>query len=145
MATYEGPPSLGFSRQEHWSGLPLPFPRLGRILYYRYYLLQRLYSDVSIKPPYIFGLLISRLSQHERFSSYLCHVQPRESFEMALVVCLSWRIVTMFLKLPTTVKDATELFPTFWMIKRLNNWMSYNFRLRMRILIYSKFLVQKMA
>ena len=25
-ATHEGPPSLGFSRQEHWSGLPFPSP-----------------------------------------------------------------------------------------------------------------------
>ena len=26
MATYQAPPSLGFSRQEHWSGLPFPSP-----------------------------------------------------------------------------------------------------------------------
>ena len=26
MAAHEGPPSLGFSRREHWSGLPFPFP-----------------------------------------------------------------------------------------------------------------------
>ena len=26
MAAHQAPPSLGFSRQEHWSGLPLPFP-----------------------------------------------------------------------------------------------------------------------
>ena len=25
-AAHQGPPSLGFSRQEHWSGLPLPSP-----------------------------------------------------------------------------------------------------------------------
>ena len=25
-AAYQAPPSLGFSRQEHWSGLPLPSP-----------------------------------------------------------------------------------------------------------------------
>ena len=23
---YQGPPSMGFSRQEYWSGLPLPSP-----------------------------------------------------------------------------------------------------------------------
>ena len=23
---HQAPPSLGFSRQEHWSGLPFPFP-----------------------------------------------------------------------------------------------------------------------
>ena len=26
MAVYQAPPSLGFSRQEHWSGLPFPSP-----------------------------------------------------------------------------------------------------------------------
>ena len=25
-AAYQAPPSMGFSRQEHWSGLPLPSP-----------------------------------------------------------------------------------------------------------------------
>ena len=25
-ATHQAPPSLGFSRQEYWSGLPFPFP-----------------------------------------------------------------------------------------------------------------------
>ena len=26
MAAHQGPPSLGFSRQEYWSGLPCPSP-----------------------------------------------------------------------------------------------------------------------
>ena len=26
MAAHRAPPSLGFSRQEHWSGLPFPSP-----------------------------------------------------------------------------------------------------------------------
>ena len=29
---YQAPPSMGFSRQEYWSGLPLPSPRHGREL-----------------------------------------------------------------------------------------------------------------
>ena len=27
-AAYQGPPSMGFSRQEYWSGVPLPSPNL---------------------------------------------------------------------------------------------------------------------
>ena len=27
MAAHQAPPSLGFSRQEHWSGLPFPSPK----------------------------------------------------------------------------------------------------------------------
>ena len=30
-ATYQAPPSMGFSRQEYWSGVPLPLPRLQSI------------------------------------------------------------------------------------------------------------------
>ena len=29
MAAHQAPPSLGFSRQEHWSGLPFPSPIRG--------------------------------------------------------------------------------------------------------------------
>ena len=28
-AAYQAPPSMGFSRQEYWSGVPLPFPWVG--------------------------------------------------------------------------------------------------------------------
>ena len=28
MAAHQAPPSLGFSRQEHWSGLPFPSPEV---------------------------------------------------------------------------------------------------------------------
>ena len=28
-AAHQAPPSLGFSRQEHWSGVPLPSPTVG--------------------------------------------------------------------------------------------------------------------
>ena len=31
-AAYQAPPSMGFSRQEYWSGLPLPSPPLGLCL-----------------------------------------------------------------------------------------------------------------
>ena len=30
---YQAPPSMGFSRQEYWSGVPLPSPRLNKIIY----------------------------------------------------------------------------------------------------------------
>jgi len=30
--SYQAPPSMGFSRQEHWSGLPLPSPSVDMTL-----------------------------------------------------------------------------------------------------------------
>ena len=35
MAAHQAPPSLGFSRQEHWSGLPFPSP----LLKYRWFVM----------------------------------------------------------------------------------------------------------
>ena len=32
VAAYQAPPSMGFSRQEYWSGLPLPSPWKGALL-----------------------------------------------------------------------------------------------------------------
>ena len=29
---YQAPPSMGFSRQEYWSGVPLPSPALGNLV-----------------------------------------------------------------------------------------------------------------
>ena len=34
-AAYQAPPSMGFSRQEYWSGVPLPSPMLG-VEFYNY-------------------------------------------------------------------------------------------------------------
>ena len=33
IAAYQAPPSMGFSRQEYWSGVPLPSPPRDSILY----------------------------------------------------------------------------------------------------------------
>ena len=31
-AAYQAPPSMGFSRQEYWSGIPLPSPKEGIVM-----------------------------------------------------------------------------------------------------------------
>ena len=43
MATHQAPPSLGFSMQEHWSGLPFPSPT--RWVYWVNILVVILYSS----------------------------------------------------------------------------------------------------
>ena len=35
-AAYQGPPSMGFSRQEYWNGVPLPSPKIRHIRYQIY-------------------------------------------------------------------------------------------------------------
>ena len=46
LATYQAPPSMGFSRQEYWSGLPLPSPY--ECLAYKLISLQRDYFNRQI-------------------------------------------------------------------------------------------------
>ena len=47
-AAYQAPPSMGFSRQEYWSGVPLPSPFQGhRGFHYSFPRLQRLLWPVS--------------------------------------------------------------------------------------------------
>ena len=43
-AAYQAPPSMGFSRQEYWSGVPLPSP----ILIYAWYLYHRWIRAISL-------------------------------------------------------------------------------------------------
>ena len=49
-ATYQAPPSMGFSRQEYWSGVPLPSPKLGlspcKYLVYFWFIFTPLYLQV---------------------------------------------------------------------------------------------------
>ena len=64
-AAYQAPPSMGFSRQEHWSGVPLPsliyptpiltvFPEATPILYHpTYKLLRQLFLWTTHSPPFL--------------------------------------------------------------------------------------------
>ena len=47
-AAYQGPPSMGFSRQEYWSGVPLPSPSRGnnKILIY-FFITPQVSEDLS--------------------------------------------------------------------------------------------------
>ena len=57
-AAYQAPPSMGFSREEYWSGLPLPSECI-----YIYYLEFFCLRDLSILP-YIFIYWIIYLYQN---------------------------------------------------------------------------------
>ena len=48
MAAHQAPPSLGFSRQEHWSGLPFPSPMHSYILYILKWQIQLYMMNISI-------------------------------------------------------------------------------------------------
>ena len=47
-AAYQAPPSMGFSRQEYWSGVPLPSPHADTLIP-EWYTLSRTLSDHHIR------------------------------------------------------------------------------------------------
>ena len=54
-AAYQAPPSMGFSRQEYWSGVPLPSPFIGLWPLYRISVIQG-GEIINISWPYLLGL-----------------------------------------------------------------------------------------
>ena len=70
-AAYQAPPSMGFSRQEYWSGVPLPFPNWGASLF-------QLPSNSVIVPVttewnLCVDMSISPLSYHHDHLYLICH------------------------------------------------------------------------
>ena len=55
-AAYQAPPSMGFSRQEHWSGVPLPSPNI--IISTIYYWLLKLIINSALENIGISALLL---------------------------------------------------------------------------------------
>ena len=53
---YQAPPSMGFSKQEYWSGLPFPSPIIIKIFKNKtnYYKLGQIKSDESFLKEYIY-------------------------------------------------------------------------------------------
>ena len=57
-AAYQAPPSMGFSRQEYWSGLPLPSPsyKLGPLIYVTKVYIPAQHSCVDLNKLFKFSL-----------------------------------------------------------------------------------------
>ena len=50
-AVYQAPPSVGFSRQENWSGVPLPFPKHGTRTKYKENIFVVWYRETFLSKP----------------------------------------------------------------------------------------------
>ena len=53
IAAHQAPPPMGFSRQEYWSGVPLPSPSSNRMLFSDLVILQYLLSTYFVLSPFI--------------------------------------------------------------------------------------------
>ena len=61
-AAYQAPPSMGFSRQEYWSGVPLPSPTL-------------VYNIIKVSCATLIFLLLYTL-QHDYHQNFRFHPSP---------------------------------------------------------------------
>ena len=68
-AAYQAPPPMGFSRQEYWSGVPLPSPNTHLQLPFSGYMLQSLLGQEIIM--YLIPILIGSHFLYERLASPL--------------------------------------------------------------------------
>ena len=92
MAAHQAPLSLGFSRQEHWSGLPFPSPKSGLcVTMYNIYMLSiHRYTHTvgyysAIKDPYL-------LMESKNWVRSLGQEDPLEKGKAAHSNILAWRI-----------------------------------------------------
>ena len=79
---YQAPPSLGFSRQEYWSGVPLPSPREALTDSLIYFLFQEVFPNLAIWSP-----LSSAISW------------PRVCLYLRVLISLLWKILVSLLSL----------------------------------------------
>ena len=68
---YQAPPSMGFSRQEHWSGVPLPSLGLSILLPWHCFVL---FLRLSNSPLYICTRIHSSVSDKRAFMLFPCFV-----------------------------------------------------------------------
>ena len=120
-AAYQAPSSMGFSRQEYWSGLPLPSPvayvdhclifephlLASKMLYHtRTFLLN--YSLVAFQNIYIFSCLIPYIQVVTRF--FLCSLSPFSIIDHLPSHSFSW------LSLVHMPLGSTNSPPTYFII-----------------------------
>ena len=74
-AAYQAPPSMGFSRQEYWSGVPLPSP------WDQQPFLMPVYQVLQDRP---------RLSDHFSYSAHFMHLQSSLSHLLTPSLLFSW-------------------------------------------------------
>ena len=87
-AAYQAPPSTGFSRQEYWSGVPLPSPKMNPR-----YILKQLYSiEENV-------LFISSLGSPRTSSVTVLHLWQQKSFFSLLLFSVLFLKILFYLSL----------------------------------------------
>ena len=85
-AAHQAPPSMGFSRQEYWSGVPLPSPS-DRYIFSFLLCLLFLLSQLSVRPPQttVLPFCISLFLEHEK-ESHRWSWPPVQCYKPASIV-----------------------------------------------------------
>ena len=101
MAAHQASPSLGFSRQEHWSGLPFPSPYhfLGHFIFR---LLLFFYDCIRVIKLFLFLPLKDILIQSTSFNEVL------SSFELDGELSIRMLLYLKKMYMPDSGKEAIE-------------------------------------
>ena len=127
MAAHQAPPSLGFSRQEHWSGMPFPSP------------MQKSESEVAQSCPTLSDPMDCSLpgsSIHGIFpgksTGVGCHclLQLIHSRLFLISVIVLFVSVCLFFNSSLLIDSCilSILFSRFWIIFTINIWNSFSGR-----------------
>ena len=104
-AAHQAPPSMGFSRQEYWSGVPLPSPQsLLNLLQNQAFALTTPPKLLLVRPPVTFMLLIqqSKLSLHSWWQSSCLLL-----LEISMFYPLDFQVTTLSWFSPTALTDCS--------------------------------------
>ena len=93
-AAYQAPPSMGFARQEYWSGVPLPYPIIS------------LYS--------IRLIFISSNYPSDIIHTHVCVYNPSMDHNLHLVVC--------FFHLLSSKTDSLSVFMTLTFLENIGKF-----------------------
>ena len=100
-AAYQAPPSMGFSRQEYWSGLPLPSPKNTGVGCHS--LLQEIFLTQGLNPglPHCRQMLYRLSHQGSHISPYLfiylkTILLSTESWHMNTVLCFTSKCASRY-------------------------------------------------
>ena len=110
---YQAPPSMGFSRQEYWSEVPLPSPRLDVIIWiFKVIILKWEWAFVTEEGRYLFGHIFDTLC------GLFC-LNPYVSLLYLISKLFSFPWVLMKLSSVIKSNDANVNTPIHWFINSL--------------------------
>ena len=94
-AVHQAPPSMGFSRQEYWSGMPLPSPKT-RFIFFSHLVVSDSLRPVDCSPPSfsVHGILQARILERVAISFSRGSSRPRDRTQVSHIAGRRFNLCT---------------------------------------------------